>query len=223
MISGFNIWSIWYRPLALISLVWLMVGCASQKVDGLAGLPLPAATSGHCCWQALQQLQLDYGKAGPEQKHYQLTAALAHTDAGISLVLLDPFGRRLLSLQQNARGELHSYRSPELPESLPARFLLASSLAAWWPIADWQSLLANNKHWRLSLNGDERLLSYKGKGLLQLSYSQGAQSAEKGLGDWSLSEPLVLKHLRQPLQLRVQTLSFARQAKDQAMEKATHD
>lgn len=216
--------------LVLLSLIWLQVlsGCASQKVDGLAGLPLPGVSSGHCCWQALQRLQLDYGKAGAGQKHYQLTAALAQTDAGISLVLLDPVGRRLLSLQQNTKGELQSYRSPELPESLPARFLLASSLLAWWPVADWQQLLARDKHWQLSLVGDERLLGYKGKPVLELSYSQGAQSAQRGIGDWSLTEPLLLKHRHQPLQIRVQTLDFARQAnaaneEHPAMEQATHD
>ncbi len=200
---------------AALCLIWLLAlgGCASHKVDGLGGLPLPTASSGHCCWQALQQLELDYGR-GDSRQHYTLNAALAQTRAGISLVLLDPFGRRLLSLQQDGKGELQTYRAPELPESLPARFLLASSLLAWWPLADWQQTLASDKHWQLKLDGDGRQLSYRGKPLLQLGYSPGALSTAQGLGDWSLAEPLLLRHLRQPLQIRVRTLSFARQGQE---------
>jgi len=76
----------------------------------------------------MQQLEIHY-----RQDTYRLSAALARTAQGASLVLLDPLGRRLFSIRQQD-GQLETYRSPELPDDLPERFLLASSMLVWWPL-----------------------------------------------------------------------------------------
>jgi hypothetical protein len=177
--------------------------CATRQVQTLASLPLPADQSQNCCWQALQQLDITYGK-----QSYKLTGVLAQTRAGVTLVLLDPFGRRLLSV--NKQGEtITSYRSPELPQGLPERFLLASSILVWWPLADWQSLLASsNAGWKISLTGSERILSYRGQTMVRVSYLPDSSTLVNGMSSEAIGQVVILKHAHQPLAIKVITQSL---------------
>lgn len=181
------------------ALILLASGCVSRQVQTLASLPLPAASAQSCCWQALQQLDITY-----EDKHYKLTGALAHTKTGVTLALLDPLGRRLLSI--NKRGDtLDTYRSPELPEVLPERFLLASSLLVWWPLADWQSLPAP---WHVTVEGLSRVLSYGNKPILSAQYTASSPALLEGMSMASLNQPVTLQHRLQPLVIEVTTSSL---------------
>lgn len=183
----------------------LITGCVNTRVGSLADLPLPA-NSNSCCWQALQQLDIRY-----KNETYKLNAALAFTKQDIILVLLDPFGRRLLSLKKphHLHDFVETYRAPELPESLPGQFLLASSLLAWLPFEDWETLLAMhaNHQWQLGLAQNDRLLSYKGRAIVRLSYTPQAVSLKQGVGAWTVAnhEILELQHLHQPLSIIINT------------------
>lgn len=191
------------RPLLIGLLALSLSGCASRQVQTLASLPLPADQSAHCCWQALQQLDIRYGK-----QHYQLSGVLAQTRANTTLVLLDPFGRRLLSVTKQG-DSLQIYRSPELPPGLPERFLLASSMLVWWPLADWQALLGN-RDWQVRADTNSRLLSYRGQRVLRATYPANSQALSEGMNSASIAshEPVLLEHLYQPLRIRVVTTSW---------------
>ncbi len=193
------------RLLFTCLLVAFVSGCATRQVQTLANLPLPADQSGNCCWQALQQLDITYDK-----QHYKLTGALAQTCAGVTLVLLDPFGRRLLSV--NKRGEtITSYRSPDLPEGLPERFLLASSMLVWWPLADWQTLLTSSKTgWQISVSDSERVLTYGGKAVIRARYTPKSTAVVEGMNKNIVAthEPVVLQHEHQTLSIQVETQSL---------------
>ena len=193
------------RLLFTCLLVAFVSGCATRQVQTLANLPLPADQSGNCCWQALQQLDITYDK-----QYYKLTGALAQTRAGVTLVLLDPFGRRLLSV--NKRGEtITSYRSPDLPEGLPERFLLASSMLVWWPLADWQTLLTSSKTgWQISVSDSERVLTYGGKAVIRARYTPKSTAVVEGMNKNIVAthEPVVLQHEHQTLSIQVETQSL---------------
>lgn len=190
-----------FRLLALTILVVLTSGCVTRSVQTLEELPLPQQN--HCCWQALQQLVIYYGS-----DTYKLQAALAATHEGTVLVLLDPLGRRLLSVkQQGTQREI--FRAPELPTSIPEQFLLASSLLAWLPVTDWQLFFESSsvQHWQFNVSQDNRLLSYRGHPIIRLGYPTQSPSLEKGIGLWTATthETIVLQHLYRPLTISITT------------------
>jgi hypothetical protein len=190
------------RLLVLIFLV-LGSGCVTRQVQTLTSLPLPDVQPQACCWQALQQLDIRY-----KDQAYKFHAALAVTEQGVTLVLLDTLGRRILSLSKRGKA-IETYRAPELPETLPGEFILASSLLAWLPFSDWQELLAqpDNRQWQLGIDQHDRLLNYRGRPILRLRYKPQAVSVENGMGLWTVSgsETLELEHLYQPLRISITT------------------
>lgn len=200
------------RLLFICLLVMFASGCATRQVQTLANLPLPADQSGTCCWQALQQLDITYNK-----QDYKLTGALAQTRAGVTLVLLDPFGRRLLSVTKHG-ATINSYRSPELPQGLPEHFLLASSMLVWWPLVDWQGALTGKTGWQISLTGSERVLSYRGQAMVRASFEQNSSNLVEGMNVAAIGHPVTLKHERQPLVIKVITQSLDKLTDDQSTQ-----
>lgn len=191
------------RLLLLFSAVWLLglAGCVSRQVQTLAELPLPATPAGNCCWQALQQLDIRYG-----EQDYPLTGVLAQTKTGATLVLLDPVGRRLLSVQQQG-DQLQTYRAPELPEGLPERFLLASSMLVWWPLADWQSALQQSPEWTLTTSATSRTLNYRGRAIIRADYPTASAAIVEGLTKQILAQPGQVRvvHQQQPMSIAIST------------------
>jgi len=188
----------------LLVCLWVLIlgGCASRQHYQLQDLPLPAAAEQGCCWQAAQQLEIHY-----RQDVYRLSAALARTAQGASLVLLDPMGRRLFSIRQQG-GQLETYRAPELPQDLPERFLLASSMLVWWPLADWQHLQGSD--WSLVAGVDTRELLYRGQPVLTATFSPAPDSVSRGIGSATLvnKEVALLQHHKIPLSIRVTTTQW---------------
>ena|GEM_PF-748947 len=178
----------------LCSLLVGVAGCSSQKRYQLTSLQLPVEGS-NCCWQATQELLVDY-----KDQHIQLLAVLVHQKRSVSLVLLDPFGRRLLSLQKTG-DEVTQYRSPELPDALPEDFLLASSMLAWWPRADWD--FPQGKWW-LSVVGKRRQLSYGENVIVSVQYPD-QMDPEYGMpiDAADITEAVVVTHHHYPLRITI--------------------
>jgi hypothetical protein len=188
------------RNIIICALMLLASGCTTRQVQTLTSLPLPADQSGNCCWQALQQLEIHYDK-----QTYKLTGALAQTREGVTLVLFDPLGRRLLSISKQG-DKLNTYRSPELPEGLPERFLLASSMLVWWPLADWRAALAVDGNWQVAATGAERSLLYRGKPVIHAHYSPASVAVVEGMTGKALKDgPVNLQHEYQALSINVIT------------------
>lgn len=186
---------------AIVLLALIASGCVSRQVQTLADLPLPATPAGNCCWQALQHLDIRY-----QQQTYQLTGALAQTNAGVTLVLLDPLGRRLLSVQKQGDA-LQTWRSPELPEGMPERFLLASSMLVWWPLADWQTALRATPEWQLQSSADSRVLSHRGRLIISAHYSPKPVSVTAGMNPQTVAqaEIVLLQHQLQDMAITIAT------------------
>lgn len=175
----------------------LLAGCAHRQHYQLEDLPLPAAQGRGCCWQATQQLEIHY-----KQHVYRLGAALARTADGASLVLLDPVGRRLFSVRQRG-AQLEIYRSAELPEDLPGRFLLASSMLAWWSPSEWSSL--HGSDWSLVASASRRELLYRTAPLVTITYGPQPQSALDGI---AAGKSAHLEHHKIPLGITVVTTQW---------------
>ncbi len=178
-------------------------GCTPYGVQTLENLPLPAQQSINCCWQAIQQLDINYNN-----QHYRLTGVLAQTPQSATLVILDPFGRRIISLSKQD-DQIQIHRATELPSNLPERFLLASSMLVWWPFADWQQSLTSTSGWRVTLKETTRVLSYRGRTILSATYPTGSTSLLAGMSSTSelTQQPVVVRHHQHPLHIRVITSS----------------
>ncbi len=194
------------RLIVISLLILLLSSCATRQVQTLANVPLPTDQSANCCWQALQKLDITYGK-----QKFQLTGVLAQTRTGVTLVLLDPFGRRLLSITKQG-DTINTYRSPELPAELPERFLLASSMMVWWPLTDWQALLSSspNTGWKLDATANSRALSYRGQPMVSASYGANSTSLINGMTSKTVAnqETILLQHQRQPMAITITTQSW---------------
>lgn len=190
--------------LAVLLLSLVLGGCVTRQHYQLADLPLPKVSGSHCCWQASQQLEIRY-----KERVINLNAALARTHEGASLVLLDPLGRRMFSIRQQGE-QLETWRSPEFPADLPERFLLASSILVWWPLAEWDHLRGSD--WSVIASNDRRELSYRGKPILAAIYRPvGAAAVVNGIGPHTLEEGerVELIHQKSPLRIIVKTSHWA--------------
>jgi hypothetical protein len=191
------------RWLPLIAL--LLSGCNSYKIDRLEALPLPteAELANSCCWQALQTLSVRYG-----EKQIRLNAALAQSSDGVALVLLDPLGRRLLSLDKRANN-ITEYRAPEFPESLPSKFLLSASLFVWLPVTSWQ--FNEGSDWAVEIQGKQRQLKFRDQLILSALYPTFDAANGSGIMTDSINavnivgKTVILKHHRQPITIAITT------------------
>lgn len=187
----------------LFSLLTLLVitGCVGRDIITLKKLPLPQNKNSNCCWQVLQELEIQF-----KNETIILTGAIAVQPDMLSIVLMDPLGRRLISIQQNKEG-ISSYRSPEISKQLPEHFLLAFIYLSWWPESQW-----NISHpWKLSTSDTERELFYKNRPLVSLQYDE--QLKNKNHENSAMRYPqeghsLTLIHHKQPLTITVTTKQF---------------
>jgi hypothetical protein len=114
------------------------------------------------------------------------------------MALLDPLGRRLLSVQESD-GELELYKLPELPDVLPPQRLLRLIQLAWWPETSWQYL--TDTDWLLSIESTSRHLSKNNQPVL--SINEFMSPATPALSTMGSSVTLV--HHQQPLTIQMTT------------------
>jgi hypothetical protein len=147
--------------LSLFIVSVLLSGCISREVATLASLPSPLDDNSFCCWQATQKLTIDF-----DGQQHQLLAAMAKTEQGTSIAILDPLGRRLLSIQDDGK-ELDIKKTRGLPEDIPAELLLRIAQLSWWPGQLWENLSGTN--WSLDIDGGQRLLKYNKRNIIRIS------------------------------------------------------
>jgi len=153
-------------------LLTLLSSCSNmQEIATLENLPLPTNKSLSCCWQAQQQLNIFY-----DNNNIKLQAVIALTQdqkiSKLALVLLDPLGRRLLSIDnrntENTQASISIEQASAIKTELPAKFLLASAYLAYWPLESWDNAL-NNSPWSLTEDfTGKRILSYQKKPIIDI-------------------------------------------------------
>lgn len=140
-------------PRKLITcLLLLPLGCALQvKPANLATLPLPDSSELPCCWQSQESIEIDY-----RNERQQLTSVLAVEKAGLTLIVFDPLGRKLLTVkQQGAEIEKQLLQGPvDLPVEwlLPAVYLTHMNRQRW---------PASQSPWSIGQQGDNLVLYFR--------------------------------------------------------------
>jgi hypothetical protein len=121
---------------------------------------LPNSTSLPCCWQAFEKLEIDF--------HHQpllLTAVTASNGGRLSVVILDPLGRRLVTIVQEGT-DVQVDQSPDVVVDLPVNWLLAGIFLRYLPDSGWKF---DGSTWQVAQTGETRLLKQDGRIRLRLT------------------------------------------------------
>ena len=184
----------------LVAYGFISACSSTQHIGSLTTLPLPDTTAVHCCWQALQQLEINR-----EGKKYSLQAALALTQEApgpqLTLILLDSLGRRLVSVRDNndpnQQLRIHQQAAAGVAKKLPGRFLLAAVYLAYWPDSGWQQALADSD-WALDKTPTGRTLYYRQQAIVSVSAKQQPLGPESG-------QSVILRHHLKTLGVTINT------------------
>lgn len=144
--------------LSIAFTVVALAACSTQfaAMPDPAELPLPQPQALGCCYLLNEQLRVSQG-----ENTYLLSSAVAITEHGMSLLLFDPSGRKLLQLsQQDGSVQVTHNMSAE---QLEPRWLLASFYLVHAQNADWPP----HKKWKVSGAPKDRRLTYLGQPLLK--------------------------------------------------------
>lgn len=140
------------RRLIACLLLLLPSSCALQhRPANLATLPLPDSSELPCCWQAQEYLEIDY----LGQLH-KLTSVLVVEDAGLTLLVLDPLGRKLVTVTQ--RGSEISERLASDASELPVKSLLPAVYLAHMSRQRWN---LRQSPWSVGERGDNLVLYFR--------------------------------------------------------------
>jgi len=175
---------IYYLTLPIFLLLLLSSCANTQKIAILESLPLPDHKNISCCWQIQQQLSITY-----DDINIDLQAVIALTknqksQPKLTLVLLDPLGRRLLSID-NTLGKINVVAAPGGKMELPAKFLLSSIYLAYWPQENWHEALANSPWNLIERTAGKRTLTYQKKSIIDILRTPATPSASNR----NISEP----------------------------------
>lgn len=127
----------------------MLVGCAGLGGDYVSRSALPQLDQLECCWQAQEQLKIVL----PDNQ-LQLSSVVARTQEALTVVILDPLGRRWLTVTQQGR-EMAVEQSPDITEELPVKWLLLGVFLRNMPIGNWMD---GETAWNAQQQGLTRIL-----------------------------------------------------------------
>lgn len=174
-------------------LIIALSGCtlSGNSFNSRKQLDLPSASTLPCCWQTYEKLDLLYS-----DRHFSLMAATVVRNNKALIVILDPLGRRLLTITQKDK-TITIDKAPEITEAFPAKLLLLGFYLRHLPQAMWQ---LEDTGWTLLHQNNMKRLIHDNKLYIQVS------------NDTSLAPPssapnTVIWYPEQKLQITVTTLS----------------
>lgn len=192
------------RNLSLILLIVFITGCAtSRDIASLQNLPLPDIQAGDCCWQLLQGLSInsDNKEADDSNQTLDLQAVVLHQKTELTLILIDPLGRRLATISEK-NGNVILNKNTEFNAEIPTRLLIAAVYLTYWPKQSWTDSLYNSQ-WQMTQNVDQdsaqinRVLSHMGRDIIKINNVHPKGPA--------LNQTSTLEHLLLPLSATIKT------------------
>ncbi|MDH5553346.1 MAG: DUF3261 domain-containing protein [Nitrosomonas sp.] len=109
-----------------------LAGCASlASYLKSPPLALPNTASLPCCWQVLEQLDIDY-----QGERLALSSVIVLNDYQLTVVILDPLGRRIFSVIQQA-DRIQVEKSDLIKKDLPVEWLLIGVYLRHMPDEGW--------------------------------------------------------------------------------------
>ncbi|MBQ0712022.1 MAG: DUF3261 domain-containing protein [Porticoccus sp.] len=169
-----------------------LLGCEStgRRTDA-EKLPLPEVAALACCWQSLERLDVTI-----DGNQMMLSSATAVTKDKLTVVILDPLGRRWMTITQR-NGEIEIDQSPEVNVKLPVKWLILGIYLRNMTGNDWRFPGSN---WVVERRGEQRLLKLGSK--VQIRLIEDNKNSENQYD--SLVE---LRYLELNLVVKITTLS----------------
>lgn len=120
-----------YRCLIALCLI-VLSGCAllvnhTRGTDPL----LPDTASLPCCWQALEQLEIEF-----QGKKLSMSSVIAVHNKKLTVVILDPLGRRVFTVIQQG-SNIQIEKSAQIQKDFPVRWLLIGIYLRNMPDSGW--------------------------------------------------------------------------------------
>ena len=142
-----------YRCLIIFSLITLS-GCAhflnyTKETEPL----LPDTANLPCCWQALEQLEIEF-----QGTTFSMSSIIAVHNKELTVVILDPLGRRIFTVTQRGKN-VQVEKSAGIKRYFPVKWLLIGIYLRYMPISGWKS---ENSDWVIK-SGDSYVLLEQNK------------------------------------------------------------
>ena len=133
----------------------VMTGCASLTEYFKPATPLlPNTASLPCCWQVLEQLEIEF-----RGKQLTLSSVTAINAEQLTVVILDPLGRRVFAIIQQGNN-VRVEKSNLIKEELPVDWLLVGVYLRYMPDDGW---LFKGSHWHVNRDGEYNRLMQNNK------------------------------------------------------------
>ena len=141
------------RCLIILSLMALS-GCAqfvnyTKNTEPL----LPDTASLPCCWQALEQLEIEF-----QEETLFMSSVIAVHNNKLTMVILDPLGRRVFTVIQQGNN-IKIEKSTAIQKDFPVKWLLIGIYLRYMPVSGWSS---ENSDWVIK-RGDNYVLLEQNK------------------------------------------------------------
>lgn len=132
--------------LLIVAVVLVITGCASSTVYFKAVSPMiPNTASLPCCWQVYEKLEIDY-----QGEQLALSSAIAINDNELTVVILDPLGRRIFSVIQQG-DHVQVDKSDSINKEFPVEWLLIGVYLRYMSEDGW---FFKDSHWRVKRDGE---------------------------------------------------------------------
>jgi hypothetical protein len=120
-----------YRCLIILSLI-VLSSCAqlvghTKSTDPL----LPDTANLPCCWQALEQLEIEF-----QGKQLTMSSVTAVQNNKLTVVILDPLGRRIFTIIQQG-SDVQIEKSAQIQKDFPVKWLLIGIYLRNMPDSGW--------------------------------------------------------------------------------------
>ena len=142
-----------YRCLIIFSLITLS-GCAHflNYTKGTEPL-LPDTANLPCCWQALEQLEIEF-----QGTTLSMSSIIAVHNKELTVVILGPLGRRIFTVTQRGKN-VQVEKFAGIKRYFPVKWLLIGIYLRYMPISGWKS---ENSDWVIK-SGDSYVLLEQNK------------------------------------------------------------
>lgn len=138
-----------------VAIFFAVVGCASLAEYFKTASPmLPNPASLPCCWQVHEKLEIDY-----QGEQLALSSVIAINDNQLTVVIFDPLGRRVFSVNQQG-DHVQVEKSDLIKKDFPVEWLLIGVYLRYMPEDGW---LFRDSHWQVKRDGEYVRLVQNGK------------------------------------------------------------
>jgi len=185
------------RCLIILSLT-VLTGCAH-----LANYPrntnplLPDTASLPCCWQAREQLEIEF-----QDKKLSMSSVIAVHNKSLTVVILDPLGRRVFTVIQQGK-KIQIEKSAAIQKDFPVKWLLVGIYLRKMPDSGW---LFENSNWSIKREHNYVLLEQDKIAKVILTEAV----AQRDILNHSLQENLSSRLEYPDLKLRVNITTLSR-------------